>query len=223
MTCEQALEALSARLDGELTEEESGALEAHLAACPSCRALAQELARLSLDVGQAWEEPPEGFRGRVLARAAEEPRRAVPRHGAWRRWAGLAAAAALAAVVTLPRLPVWPQASPDIAPVSLDEPQSSAQALDGAAPGLSTFGVRQQSGVSAPLPAEDDRYGILDIQSDHLPQCLAGLDWQDGTASLSPDALAGVLDELDAQEVAYTWTDGSPLGTRVEVRWQAQS
>ena len=37
MNCEQALEAISARLDGALSEEENRELEAHLASCASCR------------------------------------------------------------------------------------------------------------------------------------------------------------------------------------------
>ena len=43
MNCEQALEAISARLDGALSEEENRELETHLASCASCRALLKEL------------------------------------------------------------------------------------------------------------------------------------------------------------------------------------
>ena len=39
LTCEQALELISAQLDGALTAEEAGALDEHLAQCPACRAL----------------------------------------------------------------------------------------------------------------------------------------------------------------------------------------
>ena len=46
MNCEQALEAISARLDGALSEEENRELEAHLASCASCRALLKELTEL---------------------------------------------------------------------------------------------------------------------------------------------------------------------------------
>ncbi|MFQ9598636.1 MAG: anti-sigma factor family protein [Flavonifractor plautii] len=38
LTCEQALELISAQLDGALTAEEAGAGQ-HLAQCPACRAL----------------------------------------------------------------------------------------------------------------------------------------------------------------------------------------
>ena len=36
LTCEQALELISAQLDGALTAEEAGALDEHLAQCPAC-------------------------------------------------------------------------------------------------------------------------------------------------------------------------------------------
>ena len=44
MNCDQALEAISAALDGELSAKERAQLEAHLAHCPSCAALFDELA-----------------------------------------------------------------------------------------------------------------------------------------------------------------------------------
>ncbi len=43
LTCEQALELISAQLDGALTAEEAGALDEHLAQCPACRALRADL------------------------------------------------------------------------------------------------------------------------------------------------------------------------------------
>ena len=38
LSCEEALEQMSQALDGPLTGEEQGELEAHLACCPACRA-----------------------------------------------------------------------------------------------------------------------------------------------------------------------------------------
>lgn len=48
MTCEEITLLLSARLDGELTEKENTALEEHLAHCPECRAVAEDLEALHL-------------------------------------------------------------------------------------------------------------------------------------------------------------------------------
>ena len=47
MTCDHAGELISARLDGELSELESVALNRHLAACPACRTVATDLASLA--------------------------------------------------------------------------------------------------------------------------------------------------------------------------------
>ncbi|MDB5329929.1 MAG: putative zinc-finger, partial [Phycisphaerales bacterium] len=44
MDCEQSLNLLSARLDGEITAEESAALDGHLAACADCRAAGEAMA-----------------------------------------------------------------------------------------------------------------------------------------------------------------------------------
>lgn len=43
ITCDQALELLSAQLDGAMTIEEQTALQEHLAACPECRRIQSEL------------------------------------------------------------------------------------------------------------------------------------------------------------------------------------
>ena len=57
MNCEQALEAISARLDGALSEEENRELETHLASCASCRALLKELTELEEGLGRFWSRP----------------------------------------------------------------------------------------------------------------------------------------------------------------------
>ena len=67
MNCEEYEILLSARLDGALTPEETARLEAHLAQCPQCRQLAQELetlqaqtAALTQEVPRALQENPGG-------------------------------------------------------------------------------------------------------------------------------------------------------------------
>ena len=39
LSCDEALELISARLDGPLSGEETARLEEHLSACPACRTL----------------------------------------------------------------------------------------------------------------------------------------------------------------------------------------
>ena len=98
--CERWTEQLSARLDGELSPEEERELEAHLADCPSCRAVAAQLEMVSAGLDDLEEVPaPEGFARGVMDRiAAEEKKpRVIPlfRRPQFRALAGLAACAAL--------------------------------------------------------------------------------------------------------------------------------
>lgn len=103
MNCEQALEAMSARLDGELDEQQTQALEAHLAQCPECRRLFDELSRIDGAVPSLDAEAPEALTARVMEQVRREPRRAERRFP----WlAGALAAAAVAAVVILGALGV---------------------------------------------------------------------------------------------------------------------
>ena len=69
--CDQALEWISAALDGALTPEEQRRLDTHLAACAECRALAKELRQLQREMpGEA--EVPAGFHQAVMDRIAAE-------------------------------------------------------------------------------------------------------------------------------------------------------
>ncbi len=104
MDCQQALEAISADLDGELTPAERAQLEDHLARCPHCRALREELAALHAACPAALEaEAPPELRQAVLSHL---PPRRAGRTGAvrWLRWGAMAAAAAVA-LLALWRLP----------------------------------------------------------------------------------------------------------------------
>lgn len=92
---------LSLRLDGMLEPEEERELEAHLAVCPSCRALARELEAMHTAFPQLEDCPaPEGFARGVMERigALEEKKpKVVPlfRRPQVRALMGLAACAVL--------------------------------------------------------------------------------------------------------------------------------
>lgn len=99
--CDQALEWISAALDGALTPEEQRRLDAHLAACAECRALAKELRQLQREMpGEA--EVPAGFHQAVMDRIAAEQVVPFPpkkrENRTWRSWAALAAVFAVVAV-----------------------------------------------------------------------------------------------------------------------------
>lgn len=95
MTCDEALELLSAALDGELSPAERNTLDAHLAECPGCAALFDQLAGQSRLLRDLECEVPDGLSERILSGL---PGQAPARRGRvihWRRWGTLAACLAL--------------------------------------------------------------------------------------------------------------------------------
>ena len=73
MECDKYWELLSARLDGFLSAEEEGELDAHLAVCPDCRAAGAQLAALQGAFSELEEvSAPEGFARGVMDRIREE-------------------------------------------------------------------------------------------------------------------------------------------------------
>ncbi|MGO5023768.1 anti-sigma factor family protein [Lawsonibacter sp. LCP25S3_G6] len=101
MACQHYYELISQRLDGELTWEEEQELESHLADCPSCRALAEQLSGLHEDFSALEEIPaPEGFAQGVMDRIRmEETKKVIPlfRRPQFKAAAGLAACLVLCA------------------------------------------------------------------------------------------------------------------------------
>ncbi|MEA4955458.1 MAG: zf-HC2 domain-containing protein [Pseudoflavonifractor sp.] len=100
-TCEDYIDLISARLDGLLTHEEEQELEAHLADCADCRALADQMAEIHASFPNLEEIPaPDGFAKGVMERIGSRttPKKvAVPffSRPQVRALAGLAACAVL--------------------------------------------------------------------------------------------------------------------------------
>jgi len=93
--------ALSLWVDGDLPAEATRDVEGHLAACPRCRAVADELAAIRRVAGELEPiEPPARVWSAVASRLDPAPSRPVW----WRSWpvglVGAAAAAGLAMVIT---------------------------------------------------------------------------------------------------------------------------
>ncbi len=111
-TCDEIAALLSASLDGELTAEEQAALDEHLAVCPACRALLEELRSLQTAAANMEEIPaPAGFAAAVMAAVAADPaqeradnvipfasKMARKRRKNWTRWVASVAAMAVIAV-----------------------------------------------------------------------------------------------------------------------------
>lgn len=99
MDCDKALELISLRLDGLLTEEEERALDAHLEDCGPCRSLLLELTALR-DAMPEEEEPPEGFLDGVMERVRGSKTVTFPvKKTGWKQWKSWAAMAAVFALV----------------------------------------------------------------------------------------------------------------------------
>lgn len=96
--CETYLELLSASLDGTLTPGEAAQLEAHLAACPQCRALKAELEAVHAALQNLpTVEAPAGLYDRIMEAVAADnvapfalPTKKKPTFH-WQKWAAAAA------------------------------------------------------------------------------------------------------------------------------------
>lgn len=72
MNCDEALLAISAALDGELSPAERVKLSEHLMSCESCRELAEDLRVLTEELGRSDQEAPPELFERVRRAVAEE-------------------------------------------------------------------------------------------------------------------------------------------------------
>lgn len=101
LSCDDALELISAKLDGPLSEEEAARLEEHLSACPACRALADDLGTLHMELPGLAAQPPAGLKQGVMERIRAA--KVTPFQGQRRqwRWRSLAFLAAVLAIVVI--------------------------------------------------------------------------------------------------------------------------
>lgn len=96
MNCDEALLAISAALDGELSPGERRKLSEHLLECGSCRELAEDLRVLTEELGRSDREAPPGLADAILRAVAEEAQASpTPKR---RRAPYLSAAAAMLAL-----------------------------------------------------------------------------------------------------------------------------
>lgn len=223
MNCEEALELLSARLDGELPPEEAERLQAHLAVCPACRAVEAAYGALNDDLAALAEEPPAALCENVMAAVRRERQTARSR-----RRGGVAVAAAAAAlllvlgVTRLPALQSDPAARPatvsladagtDGAATQTRELPEEASAQDGAAVAPSaanaptSFAVTAQTAPSSAVEAAfPDGVGVPELLVELLddPDAPAA-DQVAELSNLTAEATAAdwaVLYESDAETV----------------------
>lgn len=182
LTCDEALELISASLDGPLAPDEAVRLEEHLKICAPCRALRADLESLHDQLPLLNAPVPEGLSQRILDQIHAEPkvvplprRHGLPRH--WRQWAASAAVFALvllgAGGIGLAQITALPGESTLSSPSPT--PQTERSTIGTSLPDGSGF-----PSVSAPVstpPATEDT-------SEDLPSVYAAI--PDGSASSAP-------------------------------------
>lgn len=168
MNCEQAAQALSAELDGELSLSEKEKLSRHLESCEECRRLRQELFAAEHALRELPQEPCGDIRSCVMRRVRREPReKKVRKNGAL---SALAIAAALV-IVVFPAIGVWEKNAPQ-----------NAASISGA--------VRRDTGYAQSL-ADSYGCGILVVWGS--PQLE-----KDGSAELDDSSVLYPVDEETA-------------------------
>ncbi|MBC8423715.1 zf-HC2 domain-containing protein [bacterium] len=142
MRCEDLRDKLSAYLDGELSGDEAGACEGHLAACGTCATLVAER-RYERERWRAalHEVAPAALRRDILAGRAPRkslriPHRQYGRKSMWTAWA----AAAVLAVIVLGQVISRMDGSrrPDAGPDAFTRPGAVALVVEGEALGAFT-------------------------------------------------------------------------------------
>lgn len=110
MTCDRAMQSISAELDGELSEKQAAALKQHLEDCENCRALRRDLQQIEGGVAALEQEKCADLRECVMRRVRREPREEkVKKNGAL---AALSVAAAIV-IVVFPAIGFWEKFMPD--------------------------------------------------------------------------------------------------------------
>ena len=140
LDCDQALELISAKLDGELAADEASRLDAHLKTCPGCRALLSDLQAIHGAMPGPLDVPAD-LSARIMEQVRREKVTPMPFPKKRIRWKALASAAAVLALVLLGAgsMRLWAPmgmngaGSSGAAPAAAGEPASSAPGGNGQA------------------------------------------------------------------------------------------
>ena len=207
MNCDEALELLSGSLDGENTPAEEQQLQAHLAGCPSCRALLDAFREVDAAVAAPLPDPPDALYRGIMEAVAREPRRRKRR--LWYRYGAVAAAAALVLVVGLSSLPQRP-AAPAETPAAARELDTD----DASSPGVSPaqFSVSPEAAAAVPETTADDAFpdGAPDLLVELIDDPAAPAGEVTALAQLTPEPTAveeAVVYQSDVATVRQIITD----------------
>lgn len=188
MKCQDAEQALDARLTGTLSREDADALDAHLIGCPACRAAETEARRLQADLRllgsegpspRLWERvsarldaDPEFQRAGAAASARDDRHRGVD----W-RWVALAAALVIVVAGSLVGL---------------------RRSLD-TAPGPTAPTVATTSPADTPGDLVGAIESELDLAARHYENAIAGLERvaSESDSPIDPAVMATVRENLE--------------------------
>jgi anti-sigma factor (TIGR02949 family) len=141
--CERNLDRISAFLDGELDAAETAELQRHLEACPSCRALQEDLMAVRAGLAEEMPELPEGLHEKIMDAVRAERKKPVGAAALRRRWGVLAAVLALVVITAA--------YGPDIlkfAPKGTSDSRGMAEAASAdSAPAERGMGAGEENGV----------------------------------------------------------------------------
>lgn len=184
MSCDQYIELISAALDGELTADERRELDRHLAGCPSCDALFEELSANSRAMRDLDVPFPADLHDRILNNLPTQD--APAKKGkviAWKRWIPVAAAACLVLVVSLlpggkPAMDSAPGA-PDMASNGAPAPVVDAPAGDSAKAEAAEY----DDSLSTQNESQKDADARVDIPFTKVTYLRSGYDGTSASAS----------------------------------------
>lgn len=202
MNCDEALLAMSAALDGELSRTGRRKLSRHLMSCPDCRALAEDLRVLTDELGRSDREVPPSLAESVRRAIEEPPASPVPkRHPPYLK----AVAAMLALCVGLGGIGLFASrqmngdSAEGIAPALFEAPQDAA--ADGEPALMAESAAQSPMAESAAAPEEDG-------SSKEVRAGNSSGDSQDsGGYALAPSAAASLTPE-EALELVFLHLGG---------------
>lgn len=162
MDCTRYEELMSAALDGELSPQERQELDRHLAGCPACAALFDELGAQCAALRELDCPFPDGLHDRILNDLPEQEKAPVRKTLHWRRWGAAAACLVLVAALAGAVVPMLPAQTGESAPTGMTDGEmpltDEGVCVEGEGPSADYAGggdSAQRSGAS-PEAVEDD-------------------------------------------------------------------
>lgn len=214
MNCEEALVLLSGHLDGQNSEEEAARLQDHLAQCPDCRRLMEDLKALDAGLLSLEEEPPTDLCESVMEAIRQEaPVRKKKRRWVWPTTAAAAVLILLAGAGTLaaPKLHTTEDAAPQMARMmatAVEPEMAEPEAADEAA-GISLYSGTAEAALYTAAPEDSPAQALAEERQAPVVLVYGALPELDG---LPCEALedGGLLYTLETAESASILWEAHP-------------